>query len=89
MPQIPALNPDGEKIAALIKKRGYRSVRAFALTRKRPRTLLNVVYTNQRASVEYMRRLARVLGTTVDQITLTEAGGDGEQEPERAQRPAA
>lgn len=84
MPQIPAVRPDGDRIRALIEERGYRSVRAFALTRRRPRTLMNVVYTGQNASVEYMKRLAKVLGTTLADITLPETGEDDENPEAKA-----
>ena len=79
----PGVTPNTERIRELIKARGYHSVRAFARTRKSPRTLLNVVYNGQRASEAYMRRLARSLkAADVTEIIIAGPAEAGDEQPE-------
>jgi hypothetical protein len=77
------VRPDTDRLRELIRERGYRSVSAFARTRAKPRTLINVVCGGQRTSEVYMRRLAKTFGVDVSELILTEASGsDGQQEPD-------
>lgn len=75
------MTPNTERIRELIKARGYHSVRAFARTRKSPRTLLNVVYNGQRASEAYLSRLARSLKVDLAELILSDAEAGDDQQP--------
>lgn len=79
------LTPDTDRLRELIKARGYRSVSAFARTRAKPRTLINVVCGGQRASEAYLRRIARSLGVDMSELVLDKTQqDDGDGQPDLA-----
>jgi hypothetical protein len=92
MARVPAVTPDGPKIRQLIWDHGW-SVASFGgmlRPRSSKNTIYRIVYSNQRASVALVRRMAVVLGVGEHDITLVGATAeDAEPEPARAQRPAA
>jgi hypothetical protein len=84
MAKIPSCQPDGPKLRALIFKTG-RSVPEFARSVGRnPRSVWGILSRGDRASITFMRPIARGLGVKVSDISDWTGDDDIAPEPETA-----
>lgn len=87
MTRVPVCQPDGPKIRALIWDAGF-SVAGYARSVGRnPGSLAGIVYKRHRASIEFMRPVARGLGVRL--CDISNWTGPEESQPETAGRLSA
>jgi hypothetical protein len=69
MPNVPTAIPDGPKIHALIRERGY-SVTGFARRLARhPQSIWNITGYEPPTSIAFLRQIARELGVRLSDIS--------------------
>jgi transcriptional regulator with XRE-family HTH domain len=82
MPVVATAKPDGAKIRALIKERGY-TVTEFARKIGRARqSIWNIAGYELPVSITFLRQIARELGVKVSEISDWTGDGDMESDAE-------